>query len=916
MDIYQKYSQALETAIGLIQSEKLDPTQALQKTAEIMDLERPGVEYVASQLNNSRALVHMATTSGESRLAPFPLADSSKVKTKADRKPKKAEVCKKASADNIFSPLLDLPLRGITKTAHAEPAPTKVDPFREFDSVLQAEKDLLEATLRLHRAYADDVKRLRNRCSDTANAIVHTAGSDDFQEIHRKSPRGSRVRVSAAKLASTYENLKNAEYAVTNVQHLAGTGFTSDFLANSAALGLSKRLMSSSTSLNNASMQADLVTGDRIKDMGLADMSPVTAAKLDGLRTRKVFMDAVFTDPGLRGYPLAKLVQAFNDTVQTDPSIVRSPPRIRAGMMQMLQSSVLDPFQLGQMVDTGKKQQAIFKEIRNARETFKDDIKAVNTKAATKMAERATATQAAEALAKAEAEKNTLGGALKELGTGLRTLAAVPEQYQTRAREERRLSSLFNSYSAEDLEAVAKANGFKSAYDMKTVLLRDAKRNPGSSLGSATKSALTGIQSLQTPAEKAAAEANIKREEARIDRLLNSLDAADQETLAKENGFADASQMRQAMMQKVRDTAGKSPVTGDTAVDSAAKGLKNLKTPEEKARDAELLQREEYRINRYFQAYTPEELEAVALENGFSSVDEYKQELLRQARENPGKSPISKFDATRAAVSNMDAMDDMRNTMAKDRDKVADKVIESKLKEIGKIDRTYLNQAVKLADEELKAAARGNPRAPFSLHELASSALSTLDADATSEFAAKMAEIEARARAMKFADDVSGKARRSGGSKLTPEQIAAIQEVEFRTRLDPTAPIDPTAAGVADAALRQYEGARLMEEAVKVERQMKVGGSVSQKKAAEDAARQFGMTYAELLSTLAASETPGGVVPSIPNGSPPGLVRQLVDSMIQNGDPLAGEYQDMLSRVPSLIDTVNADGATVFRKVI
>ena len=915
MDIYQKYSQALETAIGLIQSEKLDPTQALQKTAEIMDLERPGVEYVASQLNNSRALVHMATTSGESRLAPFPLADASKVKTKSDRKPKKAEVCKKAAVDNVFRPLLTNRTKPVRKTASAEPPQVRADPFREFDMVLAEEKDLVESALRLHRAYSEDVKRLRNRCSDTAEAVVHTAGSDDFYQIHRKAPKASRVRVSTEKLASTYETMKIAEHAADGVLHLAGSGFLSDFLSRSAAMSVARLAAPGSSTIAQAGIGDDLHTTNAYKDLGLVDMSPSTAARLSGLRTRRSFMDVVFTDPNLRGYPLPKLIQAFNDSVQTDPSIVKSPPRLRAGMSQMLQSSVLDPFQLGQMVDTGKKQQAIFKEIRAARESAHEDLKKYNSNKLADMVGMETNLAAASKIAKDQAkEENLLRGGLRSTIDGVKALGSIPEMNRSLKRETARVESLLQSYDAADLEAVAKQNGFSDAAQMRRMLLKKVRQNPEVSpvfKDTALDSAVAGVKELQTPAEKAAAEENIKREEARIDRLLNSLDAADLDKLAKEKGFSDASQMRQAMMQTVRDTAGKSPVTGDTAVDSAAKGLRDLKTQEEKARDAELLQREEYRIDRFFKAYTPEELEAVALENGFGSVDEYKNELLRQARENPGKSPISKFDATRAAVSNMEAMDDARNSMAKDRDKVADKVIESKLKAMGKIDRTYLNQAMKLTDEAL-----GNRRFPTSMNELASRALSTLDTASTAEFASKMTEVEALALAMKFADDVAGKARRSGGTKLTRPQLDAIQEVEFRTRLDPTAPIDPTAAGVADNALRQYEGSRLMEEAVKVERQMKVKGSVSQKKAAEAAARQLGMSYAELLSTLAASETPGGVVPSLQHNPSPDAVRQAVDSMIQNGDPLAAEYQDMLRRVPDLIDTVSGDGATVFRKII
>jgi hypothetical protein len=685
MSTFKRYGGAIETAIGLIRTANMDPTAALRKTAESSGLRAPEIEYVAAQINNSRALMHMCKTTGEDRLAAFPLADAAAVI--ADIKPD--SIRKTASTQNPFT----VSGAGVRKTAALEFERRFVsDPRKEFGVLMEEARRNKAIELQLHRAYIEDVRKLRNTCSrlvnriigsvkkmsegerhayvgrcrshvgsDVVDTVLHCAGvEDDSQPSQAPLPESSIYRDTKA-LVDTVQKLAAVEDALERVHHVAGTGFFEDFLANSAAISAATKWLPSSVVGEEIGEAAAIREVDNaLSDKGLVDMSPDAAARLSGLRTRRTFMDAVLSDPNLRGYPLSRLSRAFNDAVQTDPSIVRSPPRLRAGMMQMLQSSVLDPFQLGQIVDTGKKQQAIYKELKSQRENFN---KAVGDYAGGKYGDYITKL---EEMAKA-------GGAR----------AKVNEDYAGKRKE--KFEKLLGNIQ-------------------------------------------THWKELKTSAQKAVdTEDIIKHRLALVDIAMADPDseiAKDMQTRAIQAGFSDVEAMKRGMIKYARRP------DAVLKTDTAAK-------------------------------------------NAWDSIDQ----VFEKRGEITGKE--------QAAA-----------------ERLAESVIGARLASANMEDDEYTRQARLAVDAELAAMKQQDPTVPGSLTDLATRAMSALDVNATAEFKSRLTDVENRAKALRFADDVQDTVRRAG-NRLTDDEKSALIAVDMAMR-DNSRPDLGLAAPVADI-VRAYE---------------------------------------------------------------------------------------------------------------
>lgn len=396
----------VEETIRHIRSEGLDPTDALLKVAESHKLTDSDLNFVAGQVNTARHLVHMARSQGAERLADFPLADAAKVKAAL----KRGTAVPRDAAP--AAPAVDGLVRKegcrdrVKRAASAEPAPAgdplpggslleqAVGRFRaavegrdltraaeaslaktasSLASALQREADIIDRSLLgdlegigralRRRASADRVafaRRVVGRYGAEGAPMVacvwHFAGADEpipnqgsgatvfpAEPLYLKAASAVESARRRAALRSDIELLRRVA-AAPGEGDFADTALTD--LAGGAALfsapaGIGVPIAMAASGRQQANRE----------HYGASSLSMETTAKLHKLRVREAFMRAVIEDPTLRGYPLRRLVSAFNDTVQNQPEVVRNPPMIRAGMRQALSSPGPDIFTLKAMTD-------------------------------------------------------------------------------------------------------------------------------------------------------------------------------------------------------------------------------------------------------------------------------------------------------------------------------------------------------------------------------------------------------------------------------------------------------------------------------------------------------------------------------------------------------------------------------------
>jgi len=592
---FERFGKVLAEAIGMIRDQGTDPTEALRKTAESSGLTAPEISFVGAQINNSRALAHFFRTSGAERLAPFALADSEKVISMLGAPAHKAET----EAANPFSipagrnlAKLERRVEQILKKAEAcrDPVPKPAKHarpgagIRAYAAVKSEEKALADRIGDLKRVYETDIARMAASCSEilgnigtqyrrlnpnerarysrrmvnghsargvaVLSSVMHSAGVEDPIPGRTSSEcvfPAEGIYTDTSKLLDASRRLMVMQSSLEQVSKMAAGSFVDDFLANSAALGAATKWLPSSAMGSAVGSMEDIRSSDEYGSLNvLGDMSPETAAKLSGLRTRRVFMDAVLSDPGLRGYPLSRLAQVFNDAVQNDPTIVKSPPMLRAGMLQMLQSSVLDPFQLGQMVDIGKKRTVLFDAMRKEREAGSDAAETyLKPKGEQAMNSRKQLAETMTLQNKANQDidriqNDTIRTSWGELKNHLSGIRDTARQAELMKQVPGHIDALLATYTPDELAEAAKAQGLSGIPELKAAMLRDAKDGKGAFVpGGFASKAETVLERIATRKESERKDA--EREKAVWDKeAYRSSRDADKERLDKTDEFVSA----------------------------------------------------------------------------------------------------------------------------------------------------------------------------------------------------------------------------------------------------------------------------------------------------------------------------------------------------------------------------------------
>lgn len=545
------------------------PTESLMHVAVSEELSPPEIELVAANVNKSRALVTFYKGSDEDRLSVFPLAEASEIISHMAATQKKetatpaATVSRFMSVEERLSPAIQKAActQGsvVPKTSYLEEEALEYAAGQEqaalADCLQKAaeiyEKDVAVGKALLHQAMLETVndvramsggdrsrflRRIVNRFggfgSAVAGNILHSAGLT-VETVPEKTA-GSAVFPASPEYVHLQKLLHLAQTQASRIQslelikHAAAGGsdsFMEDFLANSAALMLAPTMMRDSKIVNTLQVGNEMRRED--KAPAAEDLSMAIGAKLQGLRTRRAFMDAVMNDPTLREHPFGTLTQAFNDAVQLDPTILHSPPKLRSYMVQMLGTGgVLDSFQIAQATATAEKAAKLNKMMRDERMRSVDSMASIMDARKAKLAENAGRLEAAGVAAqeKAKADSEKLQAQFRTFGTSVAGAVGAAKQHilserATHMKGVKSYASMIASFGPEIVERTARAQGM-SMPQLKQALIDENRTDsvlfgPSKAATEALASIRVNLPQVKREAEKAEQDA-LRATEARV----------------------------------------------------------------------------------------------------------------------------------------------------------------------------------------------------------------------------------------------------------------------------------------------------------------------------------------------------------------------------------------------------------------
>lgn len=545
MNQAEQYPEMIAETITRIRQHGETPTNALLHVAQAHDLPPHAVEFIAGQVNTSRALVHLVKTAGAERLQEYPLADADAVVKLRGKKmlaketpaisvkiPDTKPAVRKCAASEATAEEADTTqdvhaLQRALRLAYgqasvlcrAAAASTQKSLTQDIGQLVRTVKKLASSErVRLARRV---VNRYGDFGTDMMKHVWHTAGVEEV--IPEKSGSGAvfppeepyltvdRI-IKKAQDASVFES--NAD--------LFGGGATKSvpFLPDSA-------LMFAPTPVRVTATLGRTLAQD---DQARPNISFGTRAQLENLRVRKVFMDAILGDPALRGYPLRRLVRAFNDSVQNEPRLTRNPSQLRASMQQMLSASSLDPFTLKTFADMAQVSAKTEKLERERAKMVKDAYEASKGKEVKRMRDLREAAQESRdaagrdaAQAREESWKKFKGG-LAQAGQGfgkvVQGIQGVTDYFKEeidKAQTAEEIDKVLDTMAPEDLRAAQTAAGVSSPEALRRVLVRslEGKEPKGSVLG----------QSLDRGTRAAAGVNAVRAERAEVERARTTADA-------------------------------------------------------------------------------------------------------------------------------------------------------------------------------------------------------------------------------------------------------------------------------------------------------------------------------------------------------------------------------------------------------
>ena len=565
----ERLGRLVEDTVRLIKDGGLDPTEALLRTARSGSMTESDVDFVAGQVNKAGHMVHMVKSAGAGRLADFPLADAGEVKSRLDSglvSPKLSPGAESALGDALKG-VVDKKVV-VKKAAAAAVAERRAEPTRRLTDAertrvrIRNDVDLgrelgranlrcSEAERRLETAMRGDMSSIYGDLGESVASIANRVSKQAAAEQTRYARRViSRYGSAARPLLDCVWHCAEMEGEIpsgtSNTTMFPATRLyldTSDVVDSAARMGivranvayLSKRAdglgedffanlgANIATGLlpGGSSSRADMETVNEHrrrelnKDFVNPELSLRTQARIRGLRTRKTFMDTVLNDADLRGNSLRRLTEAFNNTLQLDPGVVRRPAMLRAGMMHFLSSPVPDIFTMSAISAAGEKSEKQRVSEVDRRKSLIEEDKKEGTDFATLVADReqdaaehlkanTEAGEAGRARAAARRERamerldrgiKGMDRGIKGMGTAVRATASgvgnLAREVKAGTDRRRMIGQAVNELDKSgDLDAALSAGGFKDrkAFERE---LRD--RASGKSVAMEMQSALDGL---------------------------------------------------------------------------------------------------------------------------------------------------------------------------------------------------------------------------------------------------------------------------------------------------------------------------------------------------------------------------------------------------------------------------------------
>ena len=604
MSIYAEYERLLGQVIDRVKTQGEKPTAALLKVAQAEKLTPPRIEYLAGQFNNSRTLVHVFKSADAEKQADFDLADASEVikHLAACDKAESPAPKKKGAGSSVFAKKV-APTAAVTHKASAE-KPAQQD-FLGLMLAGDAEEDACRGILlKLHTAYSQEAELaaretaglLRTVGSDVGRlsvkdrerfgrrvvnrfgtfgehitrSVYHAAGVEDAVPARTAGEStfpAQALYARTGKLMDGLNKVRMLRNTANAVKHCAD-GFAEDFLANSAALmAMTPSMRNTQTGIGLQRM-GELRTADKVDEVK-GEMSLAASARLNGLRTRRAFFNVVMDDPHLRGYPLGQLSEAFNNVVQNEPQIVQNPTALRAYMLQTIQSPVLDPFALGQMIDTGKKRLSITKDLAAQKEGIH---KATQTYMGNVNVYRDKVQKAKEdADAKAEEIRNKERDAKSQWRSSqwkkMRDSIGMPAEASSifggiqKIRDEslrrntaiKEVNNYLSGMSTDAIDEAVREGGYSSSEAMKQDMLKTAI-DPKLATPSAISNAPTPlVRALKKAEEHKQSDKTVAQTMPLVDKFLAGMDPALKAQMLASGNFASEDAYKASIVKSIRE---------------------------------------------------------------------------------------------------------------------------------------------------------------------------------------------------------------------------------------------------------------------------------------------------------------------------------------------------------------------------
>lgn len=376
----EKLQQALYRAIDLTGS-TADATTAVIKTSTEFGLNPRETEFLVTSYNKAKSFALGNQLDESKRGSVFDLADPDGVKSKLyDQTVKTAS---DDGEDSVYMPSLDVSKDnpGIMKTAAEKMKTVITEPRSSIPQTVHAvdvaDRKILNTCEQICELYPQLCKSVKKTASQNSRMMQEALydASDEFKKypgdkVKKVAQRiingfGEQLGKTALDTMSTItgkevpEVQKTASHSIFPAdriyQHIAtaqkyaskscrATSLKEDLTKHGAAPADIAETITGKTLGNYPG--ADIIRnylGHRDPDKTLEEELPADIfQKLQGLESRKAFMQAVLKNPSLQEYSLEGLQDAFNYAIETNPELISAPRSLSNIMLNNIQQGNID----------------------------------------------------------------------------------------------------------------------------------------------------------------------------------------------------------------------------------------------------------------------------------------------------------------------------------------------------------------------------------------------------------------------------------------------------------------------------------------------------------------------------------------------------------------------------------------------